>query len=85
LTVKKQSSLEHNKLNKLKCYKLKEAIIPTPAVQYKDHGNSANPASARQQMIISAMVKSPEHQQGPTNLAPSNSERRKATATPEGE
>ncbi|TNN77631.1 Citron Rho-interacting kinase [Liparis tanakae] len=53
------------------------------AVQYKDHGNSANPASARQQMIISAMVKSPEHQQGPTNLAPSNSERRKATATPE--
>uniref|UniRef100_A0A8C2X2G1 Citron rho-interacting serine/threonine kinase n=1 Tax=Cyclopterus lumpus TaxID=8103 RepID=A0A8C2X2G1_CYCLU len=53
------------------------------ALQYKDHGNSANPASARQQMIISAMVKSPEHQQGPTNLAPSNSERRKATATPE--
>uniref|UniRef100_A0A8C2X3B6 Citron rho-interacting serine/threonine kinase n=1 Tax=Cyclopterus lumpus TaxID=8103 RepID=A0A8C2X3B6_CYCLU len=47
------------------------------ALQYKDHGNSANPASARQQMIISAMVKSPEHQQGPTNLAPSNSERRK--------
>ncbi|KAA8578928.1 hypothetical protein FQN60_017521 [Etheostoma spectabile] len=53
------------------------------ALQYKDHGNSANPAAARQQMIMSAMVKSPEHQQGPTNLATSNSERRKATATPE--
>lgn len=36
-------------------------------------------------MIMSAMVKSPEHQQGPTALAPSNSERRKAAATPEGE
>ena len=60
-------------------------IVPTPALQYKDHSNSANPAAARQQMIMSAMVKSPEHQQGPTNLAPSNSERRKATATPEGE
>uniref|UniRef100_A0A8C9Z9Q5 Citron rho-interacting serine/threonine kinase n=1 Tax=Sander lucioperca TaxID=283035 RepID=A0A8C9Z9Q5_SANLU len=47
------------------------------ALQYKDHGNSANPAAARQQMIMSAMVKSPEHQQGPTNLATSNSERRK--------
>uniref|UniRef100_G3PJW2 Citron rho-interacting serine/threonine kinase b n=1 Tax=Gasterosteus aculeatus TaxID=69293 RepID=G3PJW2_GASAC len=54
-----------------------------PALPYKDHGNSANPASARQQMIMSAMVKSPEHQQGPTALAPSNSERRKAAATPE--
>ncbi|KAG7222141.1 hypothetical protein INR49_016713, partial [Caranx melampygus] len=56
------------------------------ALQYKDHGNSANPATARQQMIMSAMVKSPEHQQGPTSLAPSNSGRRKETApTPEGQ
>ncbi|KAM7018019.1 citron Rho-interacting kinase isoform 2-T2 [Tautogolabrus adspersus] len=53
------------------------------ALQYKDHGNSANPATARQQMVMSSMVKSPEHQQGPTNLAPSNSGRRKETATPE--
>uniref|UniRef100_A0A3Q3E605 Citron rho-interacting serine/threonine kinase b n=1 Tax=Labrus bergylta TaxID=56723 RepID=A0A3Q3E605_9LABR len=52
---------------------------------YKDHGNSANPATARQQMVMSAMVKSPEHQQGPTGLAPSNSGRRKETATPEGD
>lgn len=36
-------------------------------------------------MIMSAIVKSPEHQQGPTILAPSNSGRRKETATPEGE
>ncbi|XP_067458316.1 citron Rho-interacting kinase isoform X6 [Thunnus thynnus] len=51
------------------------------ALQYKDHGNSTNPATARQQMIMS--VKSPEHQQGPTSLAPSNSGRRKDAATPE--
>ncbi|XP_053727536.1 citron Rho-interacting kinase isoform X3 [Synchiropus splendidus] len=53
------------------------------ALQYKDHGSSPNPASARQQMIMSAMVKSPEHQQAPTSLAPSNSGRRKEVATPE--
>ncbi|XP_024908821.1 citron Rho-interacting kinase isoform X3 [Cynoglossus semilaevis] len=53
------------------------------ALQYKDHGNSSNPPSSRQQMIMSAMVKSPEHQQGPPNLAPVNSGRRKETATPE--
>uniref|UniRef100_A0A7N6BJ97 Citron rho-interacting serine/threonine kinase b n=1 Tax=Anabas testudineus TaxID=64144 RepID=A0A7N6BJ97_ANATE len=53
------------------------------ALQYKDHSSSTNPATARQQMIMSALVKSPEHQQGPTNLAPSNSGRRKETATPE--
>ncbi|XP_056141461.1 citron Rho-interacting kinase [Lampris incognitus] len=55
------------------------------AVQYKamEHSNSTNPATARQQMMMSAMVKSPEHQQGPSNLAPSNSGRRKEAATPE--
>uniref|UniRef100_A0A1A8I947 Citron (Rho-interacting, serine/threonine kinase 21) n=1 Tax=Nothobranchius kuhntae TaxID=321403 RepID=A0A1A8I947_NOTKU len=52
------------------------------ALQYKDHGSTTNPA-ARQQIIMSAMVKSPEHQQGPTSLAPSNSGRRKDTPTPE--
>ncbi|XP_029296532.1 citron Rho-interacting kinase isoform X7 [Cottoperca gobio] len=75
-----------------RCTDLEEALqkmraelrsLREEALQYKDHGNSANPAAARQQMIMSAMVKSPEHQQGPANLAPSNSERRKATATPE--
>ncbi|XP_013128821.1 citron Rho-interacting kinase isoform X7 [Oreochromis niloticus] len=53
------------------------------ALQYKDHGSSTNPPTARQQIIMSAMVKSPEHQQGPTSLAPSNSGRRKDTPTPE--
>ncbi|XP_041854305.1 citron Rho-interacting kinase isoform X10 [Melanotaenia boesemani] len=53
------------------------------ALQYKDHGNAANPATARQQIIMAAMVKSPEHQQGPTSLVPSNSGRRKDTPTPE--
>ncbi|XP_068617014.1 citron Rho-interacting kinase [Brachionichthys hirsutus] len=53
------------------------------ALQYKDHGNSTNPTTVRQQMIMSAIVKSPEHQQGSTSLAPSNSGRRKETATPE--
>ncbi|XP_049434892.1 citron Rho-interacting kinase isoform X10 [Epinephelus fuscoguttatus] len=75
-----------------RCSELEEALqkmraelrsLREEALQYKDHGSSANPATARQQMIMSAMVKSPEHQQGPTNLAPSNSERRKVTATPE--
>ncbi|XP_077600494.1 citron Rho-interacting kinase-like isoform X1 [Stigmatopora nigra] len=53
------------------------------ALQYKDHSSSTNPAIARQQMIMSAMVKSPEHQQAPPSLAPSNSGRRKDVATPE--
>uniref|UniRef100_A0A3P9HNT4 Citron rho-interacting serine/threonine kinase b n=1 Tax=Oryzias latipes TaxID=8090 RepID=A0A3P9HNT4_ORYLA len=52
---------------------------------HPEHGSAANPAAARQQIIMSAMVKSPEHQQGPSNLAPSNSGRRKDTPTPEGE
>uniref|UniRef100_A0A673XQ99 Citron rho-interacting serine/threonine kinase n=1 Tax=Salmo trutta TaxID=8032 RepID=A0A673XQ99_SALTR len=59
------------------------------AVQYKpvDHGGTPDtPATTRQQMMMSAMVKSPEHQQGPSNLlATSNSGRRKEAATPEGE
>uniref|UniRef100_A0A3Q2NX12 Citron rho-interacting serine/threonine kinase n=1 Tax=Fundulus heteroclitus TaxID=8078 RepID=A0A3Q2NX12_FUNHE len=55
------------------------------ALQCKDHGSATNPATARQQIIMSAMVKSPDHQQGPTSLAPSNSGRRKDTPTPEGD
>uniref|UniRef100_A0A669D498 Citron rho-interacting serine/threonine kinase n=1 Tax=Oreochromis niloticus TaxID=8128 RepID=A0A669D498_ORENI len=53
------------------------------ALHQSDHGSSTNPPTARQQIIMSAMVKSPEHQQGPTSLAPSNSGRRKDTPTPE--
>uniref|UniRef100_A0A8D3DKG5 Citron rho-interacting serine/threonine kinase n=1 Tax=Scophthalmus maximus TaxID=52904 RepID=A0A8D3DKG5_SCOMX len=55
------------------------------ALQYKDHSNSTNPATSRQQLIMSAMVKSPEHQQDPACLAPANSGRRKETSTPEGD
>ncbi|XP_046904002.1 citron rho-interacting kinase [Hypomesus transpacificus] len=56
------------------------------AVQYKglEHGAPPTPASARQQMMMSALVKSPEHKQGPSQLASSSSSgRRKETATPE--
>ncbi|XP_034025609.1 citron Rho-interacting kinase isoform X2 [Thalassophryne amazonica] len=53
------------------------------ALQCKDLGNSTNPATTRQQMLMSAMVKSPDHQQGPTSLASSSSGRRKDAATPE--
>ncbi|XP_034452568.1 citron Rho-interacting kinase isoform X3 [Hippoglossus hippoglossus] len=75
-----------------RCTELEEALqkmraelrsLREEALQYKDHGNSTNPATSRQQMIMSAMVKSPEHQQAPTSLAPANSGRRKETATPE--
>lgn len=81
LSTIKQCVVDINKRSKFNWL-----TILTPALQYKDHGNSANPATARQQMIMSAMVKSPEHQQGPTSLGPSNSGRRKETTpTPEGE
>lgn len=65
------------------------SLYTHPAVQYKpvDHGGTPDtPATTRQQMMMSAMVKSPEHQQGPSSLlATSNSGRRKEVATPEGE
>lgn len=61
-----------------------EKTPPSAALQYKDLSNPTNAAAARQQMIMSS-IKSPEHQQAPSGLAPSNSGRRKETATPEGE
>ncbi|XP_069022201.1 LOW QUALITY PROTEIN: citron Rho-interacting kinase [Embiotoca jacksoni] len=75
-----------------RCTELEEALqkmraelrsLREEALQYKDLSGSTNPAAARQQIIMSAMVKSPEHQQGPTSLVPSNSGRRKDTPTPE--
>ncbi|XP_070402461.1 citron Rho-interacting kinase isoform X2 [Nothobranchius furzeri] len=75
-----------------RCSELEDALLKMraelrslreEALQYKDHGSTTNPPAARQQIIMSAMVKSPEHQQGPTSLAPSNSGRRKDTPTPE--
>lgn len=55
------------------------------ALQYKDLANPGSAPSARPQMILTSMVKSPEHQQVPGSLVPSNSGRRKEAATPEGE
>nr|XP_057925854.1 citron Rho-interacting kinase isoform X7 [Doryrhamphus excisus] len=78
---------------RMRCSELEDALqkmraelrsLREEALQYKDHNNSTAPATARQQLLMSAMVKSPEHQQVPTNLAPSNSGRRKEAATPEG-
>uniref|UniRef100_A0A8C5BJP0 Citron rho-interacting serine/threonine kinase n=1 Tax=Gadus morhua TaxID=8049 RepID=A0A8C5BJP0_GADMO len=56
------------------------------ALQYKalEHGGPAAPPSSRH-MVMSSMVKSPEHQPGPSSMAPASSARRKETATPEGE
>nr|XP_057925852.1 citron Rho-interacting kinase isoform X5 [Doryrhamphus excisus] len=77
---------------RMRCSELEDALqkmraelrsLREEALQYKDHNNSTAPATARQQLLMSAMVKSPEHQQVPTNLAPSNSGRRKEAATPE--
>ncbi|XP_034152573.1 citron Rho-interacting kinase isoform X3 [Esox lucius] len=79
-----------------RCSELEEALqkmrqelrsLRDEAAKYKPLEHSSTPAtsgSARQQMMISAMVKSPEHQQGPSSLlATSNSGRRKEAATPE--
>ncbi|XP_030213878.1 citron Rho-interacting kinase isoform X1 [Gadus morhua] len=54
------------------------------ALQYKalEHGGPAAPPSSRH-MVMSSMVKSPEHQPGPSSMAPASSARRKETATPE--
>ncbi|XP_061762981.1 citron rho-interacting kinase isoform X1 [Nerophis ophidion] len=77
---------------RIRCTELEDALqkmraelrsLREEALQYKDYNNAATPAAARQQMLISAMVKSPEHQQVPASLAPSNSGRRKEAATPE--
>ncbi|XP_023664142.2 citron rho-interacting kinase isoform X2 [Paramormyrops kingsleyae] len=49
-----------------------------------EHGAPSTPATARQQIIMSAIVKSPEHQPNPSSLlAPSSSSRRKEISTPE--
>ncbi|XP_075879148.1 LOW QUALITY PROTEIN: citron Rho-interacting kinase [Nelusetta ayraudi] len=75
-----------------RCTELEEALqkmraelrsLREEALQYKDLANPGSAPSARQQMILTSMVKSPEHQQGPGSLAPSNSGRRKEAATPE--
>ncbi|XP_062339164.1 citron rho-interacting kinase isoform X2 [Osmerus eperlanus] len=50
----------------------------------QEHALPSTPAAARQQILMSAIVKSPEHQPNPSSLlAPSGSARCKDTSTPE--
>uniref|UniRef100_A0A8C8LP87 Citron rho-interacting serine/threonine kinase b n=1 Tax=Oncorhynchus tshawytscha TaxID=74940 RepID=A0A8C8LP87_ONCTS len=87
-SLREEGEETHIKLS-LYDFSLSLSLYTHPAVQYKpvDHGGTPDtPATTRQQMMMSAMVKSPEHQQGPSNLlATSNSGRRKEAAPPEGE
>ncbi|KFV77382.1 Citron Rho-interacting kinase, partial [Dryobates pubescens] len=48
-----------------------------------DHPHPSTPATARQQIIMSAIVRSPEHQPTPISLLAPPSSRRKETSTPE--
>ncbi|XP_017600221.1 citron Rho-interacting kinase isoform X1 [Corvus cornix cornix] len=48
-----------------------------------DHPHPSTPATARQQIIMSAMVRSPEHQPTPISLLAPPSSRRKESSTPE--
>uniref|UniRef100_A0A6I8N5Y4 Citron Rho-interacting kinase n=1 Tax=Ornithorhynchus anatinus TaxID=9258 RepID=A0A6I8N5Y4_ORNAN len=48
-----------------------------------DHPHPSTPATARQQIIMSAIVRSPEHQPNPINLLAPPSSRRKESSTPE--
>uniref|UniRef100_A0A8C9W3Q9 Citron rho-interacting serine/threonine kinase n=1 Tax=Scleropages formosus TaxID=113540 RepID=A0A8C9W3Q9_SCLFO len=78
-----------------RCSELEEALqkmrielrsLREEAVQFKalEHVAPTTPALTRQQTIIGASVKSPEHQAKPVSmLAPSNSGRRKEPPTPE--
>uniref|UniRef100_A0A671LY49 non-specific serine/threonine protein kinase n=1 Tax=Sinocyclocheilus anshuiensis TaxID=1608454 RepID=A0A671LY49_9TELE len=52
----------------------------------QEHMAPSTPASARQQILMSAIVKSPERQPNPSSLLnPSSSARRKESSTPEGQ
>lgn len=60
----------------------------SPAAHFKtqEHVAPSTPASARHQLLMSAIVKSPERQPNPSSLLnPASSARRKETSTPEGE
>ncbi|MBN3306839.1 CTRO kinase, partial [Amia calva] len=48
-----------------------------------EHPAPSTPATARQQIIMSAIVKSPEHQPNPASLLAPSSSRRKESSTPE--
>lgn len=50
----------------------------------QEHVASSTPAQARHQILMSAIVKSPEHQPNPSSLL-NPSTRSKETSTPEGQ
>jgi len=62
------------------------AFISSIAAHRKisDHPHPSTPATARQQIIMSAIVRSPEHQPTPISLLAPPSSRRKESSTPEG-
>ncbi|KAL0194405.1 hypothetical protein M9458_012701, partial [Cirrhinus mrigala] len=78
-----------------RCSELEEALqkmrielrsLREEAAHFKaqEHVAPSTPASARQQIIMSAIVKSPERQPNPSSLLnPSSSARRKENSTPE--
>uniref|UniRef100_A0A8C4T6J6 Citron Rho-interacting kinase n=1 Tax=Erpetoichthys calabaricus TaxID=27687 RepID=A0A8C4T6J6_ERPCA len=77
-----------------RCSELEEALQKTrielrsvreEATHFKagDHPAPSTPATARQQIIMSAIVKSPEHQPNPISLLAPPSSRRKESSTPE--
>ncbi|KAG2470873.1 CTRO kinase, partial [Polypterus senegalus] len=77
-----------------RCSELEEALQKTrielrsvreEATHFKagDHPTPSTPATARQQIIMSAIVKSPEHQPNPISLLAPPSSRRKESSTPE--
>lgn len=49
-----------------------------------DHPHPSTPATARQQIAMSAIVRSPEHQPSAMSLLAPPSSRRKESSTPEG-
>ncbi|XP_044514767.1 citron Rho-interacting kinase isoform X2 [Gracilinanus agilis] len=79
---------------KARCAELEEALQKTrselrsareEAAHRKaaDHPHPSTPATARQQIVMSAIVRSPEHQPNPISLLAPPSSRRKESSTPE--
>lgn len=80
---------------KARCAELEEALQKTrielrsareEAAHRKatDHPHPSTPATARQQIAMSAIVRSPEHQPSAMSLLAPPSSRRKESSTPEG-
>ncbi|XP_072456396.1 citron Rho-interacting kinase [Notamacropus eugenii] len=79
---------------KARCAELEEALQKTRSElrsareeaahrKASDHPHPSTPATARQQIVMSAIVRSPEHQPNPISLLAPPSSRRKESSTPE--